>query len=138
MISTYFRDLAARNLLLKLRHTSEPVVKVCDFGLSRMLEASEYYWATKSLMPIRWSSPEALRYRKFTPKSDVWSFGVVMWEVRSLLIQLHFPFLMTAWQIFSFGQIPYSTLNNGEVIGWLEQGERLAQPTRYIQILFYM
>jgi serine/threonine protein kinase len=110
------RDLATRNLLLKLRNSGEPVIKaltclppprqyhathssshthhrtlhthhrtrtqVCDFGLSRTLEASEYYWATKSLMPIRWSSPEALKYRKFTPKSDVWSFGVVMWEVR--------------------------------------------------------
>ncbi|ELR19142.1 protein kinase domain containing protein [Acanthamoeba castellanii str. Neff] len=103
------RDLATRNLLLKLRHGGEPV---CDFGLSRTLEASEYYWATKSLMPIRWSSPEALKYRKFTPKSDVWSFGVVMWE------------------IFSFGQVPYSALTNSEVMTWLDQGERLPRPNR--------
>lgn len=71
------RDLAARNLLLDKRQNT---VKVCDFGLSRALEDT-YYRATQSKMPIKWTSPEAIRYRKFTPKSDVWSYGVTMWEV---------------------------------------------------------
>jgi serine/threonine protein kinase len=74
------RDLAARNLLLDKRQHGMHTIKVCDFGLSRALEDT-YYRATHSKMPVKWTSPEAIRYRKFTSKSDVWSYGVTIWEV---------------------------------------------------------
>ncbi len=59
-------------------------MKLCDFGLGRVLDANAYYVRdAAAIMPIKWSAPEALEFRKFSTKSDVFSFGVVMWEVWS-------------------------------------------------------
>ncbi|MEQ2209087.1 Ephrin type-A receptor 2 [Xenoophorus captivus] len=73
------RDLAARNVLVN----SNLECKVSDFGLSRILEddAEGTYTTRGGKIPIRWTAPEAIEYRKFTSASDVWSFGIVMWEV---------------------------------------------------------
>ncbi|MEQ2173724.1 Ephrin type-A receptor 4 [Goodea atripinnis] len=75
-MSYVHRDLAARNILVN----SNLVCKVSDFGMSRVLEDDpEAAYTTR--IPIRWTAPEAIAYRKFTSASDVWSYGIVMWEV---------------------------------------------------------
>ncbi|MEQ2181234.1 Ephrin type-A receptor 6 [Goodea atripinnis] len=73
------RDLAARNILVN----SNLVCKVSDFGLSRVLEddPEAAYTTTGGKIPIRWTAPEAIAYRKFSSASDAWSYGIVMWEV---------------------------------------------------------
>uniref|UniRef100_H3CAL6 receptor protein-tyrosine kinase n=1 Tax=Tetraodon nigroviridis TaxID=99883 RepID=H3CAL6_TETNG len=75
------RDLAARNILVN----SNLVCKVSDFGLSRVLEddPEAAYTTTGGKIPIRWTAPEAISYRKFSSASDTWSYGIVMWEVMS-------------------------------------------------------
>lgn len=103
------RDLAARNILVNV----ELVCKVADFGLSREIEydTSEGAYTTRGgKIPVRWTAPEAIAYRKFTSASDVWSFGIVMWEV------------------LSFGERPYWNWSNQEVIKVVEQNYRLPPP----------
>ncbi|XP_061310238.1 ephrin type-B receptor 6 isoform X3 [Pezoporus flaviventris] len=104
------RDLAARNILVN----SNLVCKVSDFGLSRFLEddASNptYTGALGCKIPIRWTAPEAVQYRKFTSSSDVWSYGIVMWEV------------------MSYGERPYWDMSNQDVINAIDQDYRLPPP----------
>ncbi|RVE60924.1 hypothetical protein OJAV_G00185550 [Oryzias javanicus] len=104
------RDLAARNILVN----SNLVCKVSDFGLSRVLtENSSDPTYTSSLggkIPIRWTAPEAIAYRKFTSASDAWSYGIVMWEV------------------MSYGERPYWDMSNQDVINAIEQDYRLPPP----------
>ncbi|KFV58768.1 Ephrin type-B receptor 5, partial [Tyto alba] len=104
------RDLAARNILVN----SNLVCKVSDFGLSRFLEddASNptYTGAPGCKIPIRWTAPEAIQYRKFTSSSDVWSYGIVMWEV------------------MSYGERPYWDMSNQDVINAIDQDYRLPPP----------
>ncbi|XP_062320469.1 ephrin type-A receptor 8 isoform X1 [Osmerus eperlanus] len=102
------RDLAARNILVN----SNLVCKVSDFGLSRVLEddPDAAYTTSGGKIPIRWTAPEAIAYRKFSSSSDVWSFGVVMWEV------------------MSYGERPYWNLTNRDVIKSVEEGYRLPAP----------
>uniref|UniRef100_A0A8C4HUT8 receptor protein-tyrosine kinase n=1 Tax=Dicentrarchus labrax TaxID=13489 RepID=A0A8C4HUT8_DICLA len=104
-MSYVHRDLAARNILVN----SNLVCKVSDFGLSRVLEDDpEAAYTTR--IPIRWTAPEAIAYRKFTTASDVWSYGIVMWEV------------------VSYGERPYWDMNNQDVIKAMEEGYRLPAP----------
>uniref|UniRef100_A0A8C3UHZ7 Receptor protein-tyrosine kinase n=1 Tax=Catharus ustulatus TaxID=91951 RepID=A0A8C3UHZ7_CATUS len=101
------RDLAARNVLVK----SPNHVKITDFGLARLLEGDEKeYNADGGKMPIKWMALECIHYRKFTHQSDVWSYGVTIWE------------LMT------FGGKPYDGIPTREIPDLLEKGERLPQP----------
>uniref|UniRef100_A0A673GD84 receptor protein-tyrosine kinase n=1 Tax=Sinocyclocheilus rhinocerous TaxID=307959 RepID=A0A673GD84_9TELE len=102
------RDLAARNVLVN----SNLECKVSDFGLSRVLEdyPEGTYTTTGGKIPIRWTAPEAIAYRKFTSASDVWSFGIVMWEV------------------MSFGERPYWDMSNHEVMKSINEGFRLPAP----------
>ncbi|XP_046731196.1 ephrin type-A receptor 8 isoform X2 [Silurus meridionalis] len=102
------RDLAARNILVN----SNLVCKVSDFGLSRVLEddPDAAYTTSGGKIPIRWTAPEAIAYRKFSSSSDVWSYGVVMWEV------------------MSYGERPYWNLTNRDVIKSVEEGYRLPAP----------
>ncbi|XP_030072107.1 ephrin type-B receptor 3 isoform X2 [Microcaecilia unicolor] len=104
------RDLAARNILVN----SNLVCKVSDFGLSRFLENNPndptYTSSLGGKIPIRWTAPEAVTYRKFTSASDVWSYGIVMWEV------------------MSYGERPYWDMSNQDVINAVEQDYRLPPP----------
>ncbi|MGH0168681.1 UNVERIFIED_CONTAM: hypothetical protein FKN15_055103 [Acipenser sinensis] len=89
------RDLAARNILVN----SNLVCKVSDFGLSRVLEddPEAAYTTSGGKIPIRWTAPEAIAYRKFSSASDIWSYGIVMWEV------------------MSYGERPYWEMSNQDV-----------------------
>lgn len=101
------RDLAARNCLVGDHLT----VKISDFGLSRDIYASDYYRVqSKSLLPVRWMPPESILFGKFTSESDVWSFGVVLWEV------------------FSYGHQPYYGYSNQEVIEMIRSRRLLQCP----------
>uniref|UniRef100_A0A8C1CK79 Receptor protein-tyrosine kinase n=1 Tax=Cyprinus carpio carpio TaxID=630221 RepID=A0A8C1CK79_CYPCA len=101
------RDLAARNVLVK----SPNHIKITDFGLARLLDVDEKeYNSDGGKMPIKWMALECIHYRKFTHQSDVWSYGVTIWE------------LMT------FGGKPYDGIPTREIPDILEKGERLPQP----------
>uniref|UniRef100_A0A665VMF7 Tyrosine-protein kinase n=1 Tax=Echeneis naucrates TaxID=173247 RepID=A0A665VMF7_ECHNA len=100
------RDLAARNCLVDGNGT----VKVTDFGLSRYVLDDEYTSSAGSKFPVRWSPPEVLLYCKFSSKSDIWAYGVLMWE------------------IYTLGRLPYERLNNTEIVDQVSRGHRLYRP----------
>ncbi|XP_037051223.1 tyrosine-protein kinase transmembrane receptor Ror [Bradysia coprophila] len=101
------RDLAARNCLVGDSLT----VKISDFGLSRDIYSSDYYRVqSKSLLPVRWMPSESILYGKFTTESDIWSFGVVLFE------------------IYSYGLQPYYGYSNQEVISMVRARQLLPCP----------
>ncbi|EAA06487.6 AGAP000489-PA, partial [Anopheles gambiae str. PEST] len=111
------RDLAARNVLVN----SLLVCKIADFGLSREIEnASDAYTTRGGKIPVRWTAPEAIAFRKFTSASDVWSYGVVLWEV------------------MSFGERPYWNWSNQDVIKSIEKGYRLPAPMDCPEALYQL
>lgn len=75
------RDIAARNLLVEGKEKSWRV-KVSDFGMARFIDRG-YYISSGKLKPVRWCAPEVLEYNRYSFKSDVWAFGVTMWEMFS-------------------------------------------------------
>ncbi|XP_059147313.1 putative neurotrophin receptor LTRK 1 [Physella acuta] len=102
------RDLATRNCLVG----KNLVVKISDFGMSRDVYTTDYYKVNGSAMvPVRWMSPETFMYRSFTLESDVWSFGVVIWE------------------IFTYGKQPWYEYSNVEVIDQIKNSRILEQPS---------
>ncbi|XP_047453424.1 NT-3 growth factor receptor-like [Mugil cephalus] len=101
------RDLATRNCLVG----NGILVKIGDFGMSRDIYSTDYYRVGgHTMLPIRWMPPESIMYRKFTTESDVWSFGVILWE------------------IFTYGKQPWFQLANNEVIECITQGRVLERP----------
>ncbi|XP_041131321.1 tyrosine-protein kinase TXK [Polyodon spathula] len=100
------RDLAARNCLV----SEKQVVKVCDFGMTRYVLDNQYISSAGSKFPVKWSPPEVFHYNKYSSKSDVWSFGVLMWE------------------IFTEGRTPFENKSNPEVVDEITQGHRLYRP----------
>ncbi|XP_056401696.1 high affinity nerve growth factor receptor isoform X1 [Hyla sarda] len=101
------RDLATRNCLVG----TNLVVKIGDFGMSRDIYSTDYYRVGgRTMLPIRWMPPESILYRKFTTESDIWSFGVVLWE------------------IFTYGKQPWYQLSNTEAIECITQGRELERP----------
>uniref|UniRef100_UPI00398EAEEB tyrosine-protein kinase Tec isoform X1 n=2 Tax=Pristiophorus japonicus TaxID=55135 RepID=UPI00398EAEEB len=100
------RDLAARNCLVSESH----VVKVSDFGMTRYVLDDQYTSSSGAKFPVKWSPPEVLHYSKYSSKSDVWSFGVLMWEV------------------YNEGKMPFETKTNCEVVDFISAGSRLYRP----------
>ncbi|XP_031573994.1 ephrin receptor 1-like [Actinia tenebrosa] len=97
------RDLAARNILLD----SDMTCKIGDFGMSRDLVEGDYYTSRGGRIPVKWTAPEAINYGKYSSSSDVWSYGIVLYE------------------IWSLGHKPYENLDNNEVIEAVSRGYRL-------------
>lgn len=101
------RDLAARNVLV----CHDRVLKVADFGLTRSITNKDYYKkTTDGRLPVKWMAPEALFDRKYTTKSDVWSFGVLLWE------------------IFTLGGNPYPSVPIEKLFDLLRSGYRMDKP----------
>eukprot|EP00079_Xenopus_tropicalis_P035726 XP_017949497.1 PREDICTED: proto-oncogene tyrosine-protein kinase ROS [Xenopus tropicalis] len=108
------RDLAARNCLVSVKEYNNPsrIVKIGDFGLARDIYKCDYYRKNgEGLLPVRWMAPESLIDGIFTCRSDVWSFGIVLWEV------------------FTMGQQPYPGFSNLEVLHHVQSGQRMCSPT---------
>uniref|UniRef100_A0A7N6BMF0 Tyrosine-protein kinase n=1 Tax=Anabas testudineus TaxID=64144 RepID=A0A7N6BMF0_ANATE len=100
------RDLAARNCLVN----EALVVKVSDFGMARYVLDNQYTSSSGAKFPVKWSPPEVFNFSRYSSKSDVWSFGVLMWEV------------------FTEGRMPFEPHQNHEVVTLVTQGHRLYRP----------
>jgi serine/threonine protein kinase len=108
------RDVAARNILVQENCSGERAYKLTDFGMSRDVYQSGYYRGCKDkkrLLPVKWMALESLEYRIYNQQTDVWGFGVLLYEV------------------FSMGRIPYPGVNNINMPEELEAGLRLDSPT---------
>ncbi|KAG7206284.1 hypothetical protein KM043_003665 [Ampulex compressa] len=104
------RDIAARNCLLTCKGPGR-MVKIADFGMARDIYRSDYYRkGGKAMLPIKWMPPESFLDGIFTTKSDVWAYGVLLWE------------------IMSFGYMPYTGCANREVMTMVTSGGRLEKP----------
>ncbi|XP_024918866.1 tyrosine-protein kinase TXK [Cynoglossus semilaevis] len=108
------RDLAARNCLVD----EHKVVKVSDFGMTRYVLDNQYTSSSGAKFPVKWSPPEVLHFNKYSSSSDVWSYGVVMWE------------------IFSEGRSPFENRSNMEVVNDITRGIRLYRPHRASRRLY--
>ncbi|XP_028968065.1 leukocyte tyrosine kinase receptor [Galendromus occidentalis] len=107
------RDIAARNCLLTSTLPSERKVKIADFGMARDIYRADYYRkGGKAMLPVKWMPPEAFLDGLFTSKTDVWSFGVLLWEVMSM------------------GYMPYPGRGNQEVMQMVTGGSRLEPPDK--------
>nr|AAI57390.1 Zgc:175287 protein [Danio rerio] len=102
------RDLAARNCLVN----TSMVVKVSDFGMTRYVLDDQYWSSSGTKFPVKWSPPEVFNFCRYSSKSDVWSFGVLMWEV------------------FTEGKMPFEHSQNHEVVLMVTQGHRLYRPKK--------
>ncbi|KAM6959777.1 tyrosine-protein kinase Tec isoform 2-T2 [Tautogolabrus adspersus] len=100
------RDLAARNILVN----DSLVVKVSDFGMARYVLDDQYTSSSGAKFPVKWSPPEVFNFCKYSSKSDVWSYGVLMWEV------------------FTEGRMPFEQNQNHEVVTLVTKGHRLYRP----------
>ncbi|XP_040275160.1 fibroblast growth factor receptor 3 isoform X2 [Bufo bufo] len=109
------RDLAARNVLV----TDDNVMKIADFGLARDIHNIDYYKkTTNGRLPVKWMAPEALFDRVYTHQSDVWSFGVLLWE------------------IFTLGGSPYPGIPVEELFKLLKEGHRMDKPANCTHELY--
>ncbi|NXD81492.1 BMX kinase, partial [Halcyon senegalensis] len=108
------RDLAARNCLVD----SNLTVKVSDFGMTRYVLDDLYISSQGTKFPVKWSAPEVFHYTKFSSKSDVWAFGILMWEV------------------FTLGKQPYELYDNMQVIEKVSQGYRLYRPQLVSDVIY--
>jgi serine/threonine protein kinase len=108
------RDLAARNVLVG----EDNVVKIADFGLARAIPDDVYEAQVGAKYPVKWTALEAIFYNKYTIKSDVWSFGILLAE------------------LITYGRIPYPGMQNAEVIQMLNRGHRMECPSNCPEELY--
>ncbi|XP_045034350.1 vascular endothelial growth factor receptor 1 isoform X3 [Daphnia magna] len=99
-------DLAARNVLL----ADHGIVKVADFGMARQMQNYNYHMKGQGLLPIKWMAIESLTDHVFSSQSDVWSYGVVLWE------------------LFALGKIPYPGMNGPILVKDIQDGLRMEKP----------
>ena len=108
-------DLAARNILLADNNT----VKICDFGMARTLyKTNNYKKKPGAKLPLKWLAMESFEWLIFNERTDVWSFGVLLWE------------------LFSLGRIPYPHIPTGELLDQLKEGYRLEKPEHANETLY--
>jgi serine/threonine protein kinase len=101
--------------------SADTVVKVGDFGMARDVYETEYYRKEgRGFLPVRWMAPESIRDGKFTSQSDVWSYGVVLWEMATL------------------AEVPYQGLANEQVMSYVKEGRKMHRPENCPDILFSM
>lgn len=100
------RDLAARNILVGENNTT----KIADFGLARLINDDLYTARHGAKFPIKWTAPEAASFGRFTIKSDVWSYGILLTE------------------LVTYGQVPYPEMGNRQVLEQIERGYRMPKP----------
>ncbi|CAL4233251.1 unnamed protein product, partial [Meganyctiphanes norvegica] len=110
------RDLAAQNVLVGVSN----IVKVADFGLTRLIEDDVYTTQAGAKFPVKWTSPEVISFSRYTIKSDVWSYGILLHE------------------IISKGKIPYPGLSNKEVTSLIDSGYRMSKDQNCPQRLYDM
>ncbi|XP_078688658.1 tyrosine kinase receptor Cad96Ca-like [Branchiostoma floridae x Branchiostoma belcheri] len=108
------RDLAARNVLVGENRTC----KISDFGLAR--DGPEYRKLTSSLLPLRWMAPETLHARLYSTRSDVWSFGILLYEISTL------------------GSTPYPTISNKEIAAVVQSGHIMPKPAHCTDQLYFL
>ncbi|XP_037537498.1 tyrosine-protein kinase Lyn isoform X1 [Nematolebias whitei] len=108
------RDLRAANVLV----SESMLCKIADFGLARVIEDDEYSARDGAKFPIKWTAPEAINYGTFTIKSDMWSFGVLLYE------------------IITYGKIPYPGMTKAEVVSSIQRGYRMPRPDNCPQELY--
>ena len=108
------RDLAARNILVG----ENLICKVADFGLARVINEDIYEAHTGAKFPIKWTAPEAAIYSHFTIKSDVWSFGILLYE------------------LITYGRIPYPKMSNIQILEAVERGYRMSPPANCPELLY--
>ncbi|XP_076023761.1 tyrosine-protein kinase Tec [Genypterus blacodes] len=108
------RDLAARNCLVN----DAQVVKVSDFGMTRYVLDDQYTSSSGAKFPVKWSPPEVFNFCKYSSKSDIWSYGVLMWEV------------------FTEGRMPFELNPNHEVVTLVTQGHRLYRPKKATPVIY--
>ncbi|XP_064386574.1 ephrin type-A receptor 3-like [Halichondria panicea] len=111
------RDLAARNVLV----TQNNMCKVADFGMSRDLNDENYYVSqARGMIPVKWTAPEALHYKKYSTASDVWAYGCLLYE------------------IWSLGHKPFENFENLETIQLVDSGQRLSPPPGCSKIIYQL
>lgn len=108
------RDLAARNVLVG----DNNICKIADFGLARLIKEDEYEARVGARFPIKWTAPEAANYSRFSIKSDVWSFGILLTE------------------LVTYGRLPYPGMTNAEVLSQVEHGYRMPMPPNCTPALY--
>ncbi|KAL5457173.1 hypothetical protein EMCRGX_G034418 [Ephydatia muelleri] len=108
------RDLAARNILVG----DNNICKVADFGLARLIVSDDYNATEGAKFPIKWTAPEAALFNRFSIKSDVWSFGILITE------------------LITYGRIPYPGMSNAEVLQNLDKGYRMPCPANTPESLY--
>ncbi|KAH1022662.1 hypothetical protein HUJ04_012034 [Dendroctonus ponderosae] len=115
------RDLACRNCLVSSMASENRIVKIGDFGLARDIYKNDYYRKEgEGLLPVRWMAPESLLDGVFTCQSDVWAYGVLLWEIMTL------------------GQQPYQARSNLEVLHYIRGGGRLGKPKDCPEDLYWL